>query len=310
MDTIGAANPVAARTGPERFPRWAGNALLFFLVITAIAAVAVLGAGPRGLVPVALVTAALSIGVLVTVIRGLRAGSEWAVPAAIAVLWLIAAQGVLETLAKLSQGSINVPIGTIIALVALHGAPAPAFVAPRGRAGRTLNAIIVAFVAAAVLPATVVWAYGPSAPWSVGPDAIRLSVELDCPTATPARTLTGAVEWTWTQADLLTPLELDVVIVEFGSPDLEASTLHIHFDRPYAVDAMSADVPRYVMDRSFDDRSAILGIDLGRQGQRAGRATFSIDAQEAMDMRPVSVSATYVHGNRWHVASYAPDCNQ
>ena len=66
MDTLGAADPIAARVRPDRFSRWAENALLFFLLISGIAAFVVIANGPPRFTPVVVVAAALSIGVLVT----------------------------------------------------------------------------------------------------------------------------------------------------------------------------------------------------------------------------------------------------
>ena len=228
------------------------------------------------------------------------------------MLWLIAGQGALETLAKLGQSSIHIPVGTIVALVALVGAPAPPFTAPAGASGRILNTIVLAALAAWAVPAAATWALGPTGPWAVGQEALQLDVALECPGTSDPADIAGTVRWTWSETDLLTPLERDFLIVELDAEHGAAQSLYLaEFESPtHPVDMAGGSTPRIVMEYyASREQTYLLGLDLDAYGEIDGHATFTIRSEELLDLNLVDVSATYVHGDRWRLFSDAVSCS-
>jgi len=113
-------------------------------VFVTLVVVVVDGNMERSATPMSVLWAGL-LGIANNVVAawGLAAGRPWARYAMTPILWIYVGAGVLTVLVALSRGSVNIPIGAILAAWALYAKPSEALgpIPPSSAAGAVLVAV-------------------------------------------------------------------------------------------------------------------------------------------------------------------------
>jgi hypothetical protein len=170
MDLARATTTPAMSDPWARFDRPAGMAFVAAAVLGLVALLAVAGLGQTAtiepawletsfgrplLLAVAIAALVVDIAVLYSVGAGLDRSATWARPAAVNVLVVVAALGLLQVAVDLTRGRLTIPFAALVALWLLSRRPGPAgWVVGRDRAivaGITLVAVVT------LLPSVIPW---------------------------------------------------------------------------------------------------------------------------------------------------------
>jgi hypothetical protein len=172
---------------------------------------------------------ALSATVLLLVAAGLAVRRAWAVAAMTPLLWLLVIGGAIAFGLALAQGTLQLPIGALLAAWALRAKPLAA-PAPAGRAGFSGRGLVVLAVVAAVWPLAAPVLTQPGGPFVAAASDLDASVEIDgaCVDTTregavapvagmsaeaPA-TVDVTLKWSWRRTEVLRE-GIDAVIFEW-----------------------------------------------------------------------------------------------
>lgn len=209
------------------FDLWSGRLLLVALVLSVVGSFLVLTAVGDVLAWLRLGFAALqvpAIAALLVTVSGLGSGKSWARPAAVGILAVLLAIGIVEIAAALGRSSIHFPLLAIAALVVLWRAPSGSILSGSLPADRVRVATLVALYLVPLVGNQVLgWATVPGrTPLAVGPEALNASVDLDCGTGGSAPDeIRATFAWRWTERDLF-PGGVDGVLLrwEFVEPEM------------------------------------------------------------------------------------------
>jgi hypothetical protein len=229
---------------------------------------------------------------------GLAWRVHWASAAMSPALWIVALGGLLTFLVSLAAGSLDIPIGAILAIWALRAPPrgmpelAPA---PGKSAERVLAPILVAaLVLVAAWPLIVPSLTQPGGPLIVA--ATDLDLELAATPCVgeagvaddPPEAIDVVVRWTWARAE---PMRAgtDAVVLSWatmGREDLSG----------YFLDEPIQQQPGI----TEEDRSGLFAVyrnDLGASGFEPGSVTIRLHRPNELASGPglVQVVATYAH---------------
>lgn len=292
---------------PGRFERWASRLFAVLIVVTGFATVLVVlansGATPPGALLLALGTWPFGVAVLLAAIWGLGESRPWARPLALGVLWILVVAGVVQFIAKLSTG-IHFPLEAIAAAFVLRTAgdppPRPVMTARDQRVALALTGL---FLVSTAWPLVSSAALRPGAsPFAVGPEALDISVAVDCRGATGEDGIRATIMWAWQERDLF-PGSTDGLFVGWVSEE--------HLLAPYHDQEASSGLPGVwpglgspaaaliqPVQASWQGDSTTFGIDVARAGQVDGEVVVVL-RPSSDDHGSVTVSAAYAHLDRW-----------
>ena len=292
---------------PARFDRWAARLFAVLLVVVGLAALAALVGSadlPPGAIALALVGVPVGVAVLLAAIWGLGEMRPWARPLAHGILWILVIAGVVQFVAALGTG-LRIPLEAIAAAFVLRTARE----APR-RAGLTAHDQRIALGLTALFLASTAWPAASAAalqsgasPFAVSPEALDLSVAIDCSGAATEDGIRATITWAWRDRDIW-PGSTDGLFVGWTSSagdeaphiDLEASTLPLGVWAGGGSPASTLIQPLQLGWSGGSATNMTFGIDVGTLGQN--------DGEIEIVLRPSSgqhggVGAGYAHLDRW-----------
>ena len=291
---------------PGRFERWAARLFAALLVLIGFALVVGLansGDVPLGAVVLALAATPLGVAALLGAIWGLGELRPWSRPLALGMLWILVAGGVVQIVTKLP--AIHVPLEAIAAVFVLRtAADGPRRQPMTGRDQRIAATLTGLFLLSTAWPLVSAAALRPGAsPFAVGPEALNISVAVDCRGATGETGILATVRWAWREKDLL-PGSTDGLFVGWSanldqeppSYDQEASVLPIGVWPGSGSPATALIQP---LEGSWQGQSTTFGIDVARAGQTDGQIIVVLRPVSGHPHGSVVMRATYVHLDRW-----------
>jgi hypothetical protein len=245
--------------------------------------------------------------VLAVTIWGLLARRGWAPWVARILLWWIAIAGVLDSAVALARGRIELPLGAAVALVVLWGRPRRVGRLPSG--GRALLAACVLSVllpVAIAMPALVGVALAPGAsPFSVGADALELTVAADCGPAAASPgpdggRITVTARWHWRQQEWMSGGH-DGLLIAWSAHDGRTVA---GFSMPSGVETDVLPPAEEPIERAADveDRARTFAIHVDDIGQRDGEVRLVL-ANRHWPPADLTVMAAYAHLDRWLVTT-------
>jgi hypothetical protein len=256
---------------------------------------------------------------LLAVAADLRDRAPWAVHAIAPICYVVLVAGVFRVLVALSDDTITVPLEVIGSLMVLSRAHPPEHLPAIGDRERRR-----ARLAVGVLVIAQLLAYAPGVIANPGPlgaqrDALDLRVAIDCTgIGAPDREILVHVDWSWNQAELITPRE-DALLVQWGAgPEevLEPGGAAFFADQattsdPATIWAGSAGVSAgLIAPMQVDRPSRDFVIEVGTAGLVGGSVEFVVRPVDPTDPPgAIEVWAYYAHGDRWLHRSETAACS-
>ena len=234
----------------------------------------------------------------IVIAGGLAWRLRWAHAAMTPVLWVLFLGGVLTFLVSLVRGSLDIPIGAILAIWALRapprGTPDPAAGQPLG--GVLAAILVAALVVVAAWPVIVPTAIQPGGPLIAAAEDLHLELQTAtaCPGAAgpahdPPEAIDVVLRWTWARAE---PIRAgtDAVVLSWATMGGEEETAGYYLDEPIQQ-------PPGITE---EDRSGVFAVyrsDLGTSGFEPGSVTIRLRRPNGLGSGPglVQVAATYAH---------------
>lgn len=304
---------------PAKFERWAARLFAVLVGVVSVATFAALIGGrdlPPGAIALALVGVPVGVAVLLTAIWGLGEMRPWARPLAHGILWILVIAGVAQFVAALGTG-LHIPLEAIAAAFVLRTARE----APR-RAGLTSRDQWIALGLTALFLGSTVWPVASDAalqsgvsPFAVGPEAMDLSVAIDCGGAATEDGIRVTITWAWRDRDIW-PGSTDGLFVGWTSD--------IGDEVPY-FDQGASTWPAGVRPGEGSPASTLIQpLRVGWFGGFAANTGFGIDVRSVgqidgqieVVLRPsadqhgnVMISAAYAHLDRWLLESDGVGCS-
>ncbi len=298
--------PIDMPSAPGRFERWAARlfgALLVLIGFAVVIGLANSGDVPLGAVVLALAATPLGVAALLAAIWGLGELHPWSRPLALGMLCILVAGGVVQIVMKLP--TIHFPLEAIAAVFVLRTAADGQGSQPlTGRDRRIAVALSGLFLLSTAWPLVSSAALRPGAsPFAVGPEALKLSVAVDCRDATGEAGILATVRWTWRDRDLL-PGSTDGLFLawtasvdeETPSYDQDASILPVGLWPGSGSPASALIQP---LEGAWAGRSTTFGMDVARAGQTDAEVIVVLRPSSGRPHGSVVVRATYVHLDRW-----------
>jgi hypothetical protein len=307
------------------FRRWA-TTLFTLLVLLIVVGALLIWAGterlPTSQILVALTGLVLAVVALLTLLVGLDRRRGWAIPAAIAICWILVAAAVIRVLADLQRGAITIPLEGIAAALVLTRLPAhrPA-VAPRDR--RVAIVLTLVFVASEAWP-LVSGAGGVGRLFGAPAEALTLTTEIACG---DLRDVTGdgvadrvfdtTVTWAWSQGEFLAGGDDGMFVHIVGNGESTEGALWEPVIISDDLDTQGPGIWRGMASPSagllqtwVPGSTMEVGIDVGARGLTDGSvsATLATNSNPPPEHGSVQVWAEYAHLDRWRSSSEPASC--
>lgn len=237
----------------------------------------------------------LGLVVMFGTVYGLAHGRGWAVGVATPMLLLLLVAGVIETVVALTRSSINIPIGSLLALWALR-APIRTRAGQSGGSPAWGPAGALAFGGMLVsmgFPIVSPLLLQDGGPFIVAAGSFQPSLKLTCP-GTPAAaptTATVTYDWRWSRA-------------EPWAAGIDTITLAVYVDRTeesagYTIDSTTrGSTGTWQSDLMiFDPQGVVFGVDLAQAGFAPGSVGFGLESsgEGASAHGSIDIQATYRH---------------
>jgi hypothetical protein len=292
-----AAQPATDQTPPPRGPSREYRASITFTIGGAFALLALfLFGGAFSLTPAVLgvlILASVLLGMVAqfATAYGLAGGRAWAIAVMTPLLWLLVIEGAIQFIQSLLQGSLNIPIGALLAMWALR---APIRHLPVRAWGGRGTAVFLASIVSAVLPWFAPALLVAGGPLIVAQDALRPILSVECqgtPGHAPTR-IHVEYEWSWTRGE---PWVDGTDTIEIGSftqaAEEDFSYVLEHTDDgsngTWQSNVQIGDAPR-----------VLFGVDLSQARFEPGRVGVWLlpSSENPSDDGSIDIGATYRHG--------------
>lgn len=247
-------------------------------------------------------------GVLeVAIALGLGLRRTWAYAAMTPALWILALSGVLTFIAALARGSLDIPIGPILAIWALRAPPsAMPRPTPDALMRRAIAPVLMAaLVVVAAWPLVVPTLTRPGGPLIVdAPDLdLQLQTATPCPGGAgpahdPPDLIDVVLRWTWARSEPM-PGGTDAVAFSWATGGGEESG-------GYFLDQPIAQQPG-ITEEDRSSRLVVYRSDLAVSGFEPGSMTIRLRRPNELTAGPglVQVAAKYAH-HETGIAGVAP----
>jgi len=262
--------------------------------------------------------ALLLVIVYLLVERGLRHLSRWAVAAARPVLVLVVVEDLAVVLSSLANGTVRLPIASVIAVWALLG---PAGVVPIPRPG-VFAGLVVGFAApmlSVLVFAQQVFGWGGALDVQQSDLVPTLSVACGSPgdpvAAGPPQSLTIRYDWAWTKGTPI-PSGLDIVVIGWSGADAQGRPLYLlgplgpTSTGVYQGRRRAPSIEMANGIASSTRGSWQWGVELGEQ--QAGPGHIELQLVRSREDQPGAMSeqiqVSYVHLGLWHVETAPVIC--
>jgi hypothetical protein len=233
----------------------------------------------------------------IVIAGGLASRLRWANAAMTPVLWILFLGGVLTFLISLGRGSLDVPIGAILAIWALR---APLRAAPDPAAGQPLSGVLAAILVAALVvvaawPLIVPTATQPGGPLIAADTDLHLELQTAAPCPgdagpahDPPETIDVVLRWTWARDEPMSS-GTDAIVLNWATMGGEELAGY-YLDEPIQQQPGITE----------EDRSGLFAVyrnDLGSRGFEPGSVTIRLHRPHEITSGPglVQVAATYAH---------------
>lgn len=299
-----------------KFERWASGLFAVLLVVIVLAALAALVASgdlPPGERLLILGGVPIAAAILLIAIGGLAGTRPWARPLALALLWTLVLAGIVRFIAALGT-SLVIPLEAIAAALVLRMAEGGKIVPrPAGRDRWIVVSLAGLYLIATLWPAASAALLRPGASiFAVGPDALDLSVTVDCSDATGDEGIRVEIEWTWRERDVM-PGSTDGLLVQWApAGDGEAP----YYDQtasagpPGVWDGLGSPAAALIQPIAQSmpyGRTTTFGIDVAGHGQFDGKLAIVLRPSDSRPHGSVQVLALYAHLDRWTLYSENPE---
>jgi hypothetical protein len=190
------------------FDRWSSRVLLLFAALSLVVLLVMVGGlGSAGLGPLVggciVVPTAAFAGLLYATAAGLSRALPWARAAATWLLAILIAAGLLDLAMGLAAGRLSIPLGSILAALALsrRPGPLPATDAASTRLARRIG--VAGLLLALVPPLATFAALDARSPLAVGPDAMIGGLAVTCEGDGMPWRIRATADWEWLRRDVL-----------------------------------------------------------------------------------------------------------
>lgn len=310
----------AADPAMDRFDGWSKG--LFALIATVFGlagAWALLGGSsgdpvPAGIVGLGALIAAAILGAMAVAIER---RASWARPAALAMLWVLVVSGVIDTVVKLAAGTLNVPLGTIGAVMVLRTLPPGGIIITRSDQRVIATVLGIALIASVGAPLVVQSLLQSGSNLLSGdPERLQVTANITCPELSDpsSERLTIVADWRW-GGDLAFAQGIDGLAIGWTGQDADGAPVEVAMiDADASPPAAGVTVGASGSPSSAPLHAAVAPaqawtfmIDTSVQRFFAGTASIVL-ARPDGDHGSISAFAVYAHLDRWTKASDTVTC--
>jgi len=243
---------------------------------------------------------------------------RWARAASVAALWVLVVSGIVDTVVKLGEGTLNVPLGTIGAAIVLRALP-PGGIAMDDRDRRVIGITIAIALGMTLIGPLLVTAWvvpAASAAHAAASD-LDLTVAVTCPTTSTSAAATDSIvaRWEWGAADRR-PAGIDSVAIAWTSQAPDGSEIFLVIVNAGAWAGPPSAVTDGAGGPSADAIKAAVGgaasfdfaIDTS-VGLQGGTASVALIRPESAPHGSLTAFVAYAHGDRWVKSSGRVTCS-